>query len=82
MSGPFFAALRRLRPPILVLVAVMTAGIIGLVLIPGSDAAGRPWRMSVFDALYFMSYTASTIGFGEIPQAFNRPQRVWVTLVI
>jgi voltage-gated potassium channel Kch len=38
--------------------------------------------MTIFDALYFMSYTASTIGFGEIPHAFNRAQRVWVTLII
>lgn len=66
----------------MVLIVVFTVGIAGLALIPGTDEAGRPWRMTVFDALYFMTYTASTIGFGEIPRAFNTAQRVWVTFVI
>ena len=38
--------------------------------------------MGFFDAFYFMSYTATTIGFGELPQAFNDAQRMWVTLCI
>lgn len=75
-------ALRRLRAPLLLLVAVFAIGMAGLVLIPGLDAEGNPWRMSVFRALYFMSYTASTIGFGEIPQAFTDTQRLWVTVTI
>ena len=82
MSNAFLVALRRLRAPIILLVLLFSIGIVGLVVIPGTDAAGRVWRMSIFDALYFMSYTASTIGFGEIPLAFNRAQRVWVTLII
>ena len=82
MSNAFLVALRRLRAPIILLILLFSIGIVGLVLIPGTDAAGRPWRMTIFDALYFMSYTASTIGFGEIPHAFNTAQRVWVTLII
>ena len=82
MSTAFLVALRRLRAPIILLVLLFAVGIVGLVLIPGTDAVGRPWRMTIFDALYFMSYTASTIGFGEIPHAFNTAQRVWVTLII
>lgn len=82
MNNAVLVALRRLRAPIVLLVLVFAVGIVGLVLIPGTDEAGRPWRLSIFDALYFMSYTASTIGFGEIPRAFNTPQRIWVTLVI
>ena len=82
MSSAFLVALRRLRAPIILLVLLFSIGIVGLVMIPGTDPVGRPWRMTIFDALYFMSYTASTIGFGEIPQAFNRAQRVWVTLII
>ena len=38
--------------------------------------------MSFFDAFYFMSYTASTIGFGELPFPFNANQRMWVTISI
>jgi voltage-gated potassium channel Kch len=82
VSNAFLVALRRLRAPVILLVLLFSIGIVGLVLIPGTDAAGRPWRMTIFDALYFMSYTASTIGFGEIPRAFNAAQRVWVTLII
>jgi Trk K+ transport system NAD-binding subunit len=82
VNNAALVALRRLRAPIVLLVLVFASGIVGLVLIPGTDAAGNPWRMTIFDALYFMSYTASTIGFGEIPQAFNTAQRVWVTLII
>jgi voltage-gated potassium channel Kch len=38
--------------------------------------------MGFFHAFYFLSYTASTIGFGEIPNAFTDQQRLWVTIVI
>lgn len=77
-----FLALRRLRAPLILLVTVFAAGIVGLVLIPGVDASGGPWHLTVFQALYFMTYTASTIGFGEIPREFSTAQRVWVTGII
>src|SRR5690606_16154939 len=38
--------------------------------------------MSFFHAFYFVSYTATTIGFGEIPGAFSNAQRMWATAVI
>ena len=38
--------------------------------------------MSLFQAFYFMTYTASTIGFGEIPQGFTDRQRLWVVVII
>jgi len=38
--------------------------------------------MTLFQAFYFTSYTASTIGFGEIPYAFTDRQRLWVTVII
>jgi voltage-gated potassium channel len=81
-SSAFFLAARRLRPPILAIVAVFAVGMVGLTLIPGVDEHGQAWRMSVFQALYFMAYTATTIGFGEIPRAFTDTQRLWVTAVI
>ncbi len=77
-----FLALRRLRAPIIYLVAVFAIGMAGLALIPGVDEHGLPWRMSLFQAFYFMVYTASTIGFGEIPRAFTDTQRLWVTALI
>ena len=71
-------ALRRMRLPILLVVAVFSFSVMGLSLMPGSDADGNPHRMTLFDSLYFMSYTATTIGFGEIPYSFSIPQRMWV----
>jgi Trk K+ transport system NAD-binding subunit len=82
MSSAFFLAARRLRAPVLFIVAVFALGMAGLALIPGVDEAGRPWRMTLFQALYFMAYTATTIGFGEIPRAFTDTQRLWVTAAI
>ncbi|RPI41925.1 MAG: potassium channel protein [Betaproteobacteria bacterium] len=75
-------ALRRLRTPLLILITVYAIGIMGLVLIPGVDAEGRPAHLSYFHAFYFLTYTASTIGFGEIPYAFTDTQRLWVSVVI
>ena len=75
-------ALRRLRTPLLMLIAVYAVGIAGLVLIPGVDAQGRPAHLGFFHAFYFLTYTASTIGFGEIPYPFTDLQRLWVSVVI
>ena len=44
------------------------------------DADGKVWHMSIFHAFYFVSYMATTIGFGEIPYAFTDAQRLWVAL--
>lgn len=82
MSSAFFVALRRLRIPLIALILIFSFAIVGLVLIPGEDAAGQPWRMDFFHALYIVSYMASTIGFGEIPYPFTDAQRLWVTFCI
>ena len=78
-SGAVFVVLRRLRAPLITLILVFAVSVIGLSLVPGQDANGAPARMSVFDAFYFMSYTATTIGFGELPDEFTYAQRMWVT---
>jgi voltage-gated potassium channel len=82
VSSVFLIALRRLRAPLIVLIAVFALGIAGLAIIPGRDAQGQPWHLSVFQALYFVTYTATTIGYGELPREFGHAQRLWVTLVI
>jgi voltage-gated potassium channel len=81
-GSAFFLALRRLRAPILFMVAAFAVSMTGLVLIPGVDAAGQPWRMNFAQALYFVAYTATTIGFGEIPHPFTDTQRLWVTAIV
>ncbi|MBL8925883.1 MAG: potassium channel protein [Pseudonocardia sp.] len=81
-SATIFLVMRRMRAPLIVLIVIFAVGTLGLTLIPGQDGTGRPWRMGFFDAFYVMSYTASTIGFGEIPYAFTYNQRMWVTISI
>lgn len=81
-TDALFLALRRLRTPLIVVVLVFTVSVAGLAAIPGVDDKGEPFRMSVFDAFYFMAYTATTIGFGEVPYALTRGQRLWVTVCI
>lgn len=81
-TDAIFLALRRMRAPLIVLIAVFTIAVAGMTLIPGQDAAGRPVQISVFEAFYFMSYTGTTIGFGELPYTFTTSQRIWVTISI
>ncbi len=81
-SETIFLILRRMRAPLIVLIAIFGVSVLGLTLIPGQDAEGRPWDMGFFDAIYVMSYTATTIGFGEIPYPFTYNQRMWVTISI
>jgi Trk K+ transport system NAD-binding subunit len=82
MDNIVFLILRRMRRPILTLVLVYAASVLGLVLIPGQDAQGNPWHMSFFHAFYFVSFMSTTIGFGEIPYEFTDAQRVWVLVSI
>lgn len=53
-----------------------------MVLIPGVDNHGKIYHLSIFDAFYFVSYMASTIGFGESPYSFTYPQKLWVSFSI
>jgi len=82
MGDILFLVLRRLRAPLIALILIYAISIAGLVAIPGVDAQGQPWRMSYFHAFYIISYTATTIGFGEIPFPFTDAQRIWITAVI
>jgi len=74
--------LRRMRIPLLVLIASYSISILGFVLIPGIDENGQPWRMNFLDAVYFVSYMATTIGFGELPHGFSPAQRIWTIIAI
>jgi Trk K+ transport system NAD-binding subunit len=71
-----------MRAPLIVLITIFAVSVLGLTLIPGRDAAGQATRMGFFDAFYFMSYTATTIGYGEIPHPFTDAQRLWVMATI
>ena len=81
-SATIFLILRRMRAPLIVLIVIFSVSVLGLSVIPGQDADGDPYRMGFFDAFYVMSYTATTIGFGEIPYPFTYNQRMWITISI
>lgn len=83
MSTITFIVLRRMRAPLIAIIAIYAVSIVGLTLIAGVDDEGRPTPpLGFFDAFYFVSYTATTIGFGEIPAAFSYGQRIWVVVCI
>ena len=78
----FFLILRRLRAPLILLITIMAIAVLGLTFMPGPIVDGEVQYMSFFHAVYFMSYTATTIGFGEVPYAFSDQQRMWVAMCI
>ncbi|MDR2174054.1 MAG: NAD-binding protein [Burkholderiales bacterium] len=82
MGEPFFLILRRLRRPLLAVIGSIAISILGLANIPGIDADGNAATLGYFNAFYIMSYTATTIGFGEVPYAFSEAQRLWVIFSI
>ncbi len=81
-NNTIWIIIRRMRIPFLVIIVTFSISILGLTLIPGMDDQGHPYKMSFFDAFYFVSYMASTIGFGEAPYTFTYPQRMWVSACI
>ena len=83
MHNTLFLVLRRLRAPLIFLILSYAISLLGMTLIPGVDAAGRPAPpMDFFHAFYVVSYTATTIGFGEVPGTFSDAQRAWTIVVI
>jgi len=81
-SATIFLVMRRMRAPLITLIVIFFISVVGLSLIPGVNADGEPARISLFESFYFMSYTATTIGFGELPWPFTPEQRLWVTFSI
>jgi len=71
-----------MRTPLLVLITAYAVSVLGLVLMPGVDANGQPYHMDFLHAFYVVSYTVTTIGFGELPYAFSAAQRLWVVFTI
>jgi len=78
-----FIVLRHMRLPVVIFVCVYAICILGMVLVPGlPDSDGQTTYMSFFHAYYFLAYTATTTGFGELPQPFSNAQRVWAIVCL
>ena len=74
--------LPRLRAPLIALIVTYSVSILGLVLIPGQAPDGGVYYLSFLDAFFVVSYTATTIGFGEIPHPFTAQQKLWMLFVM
>ena len=70
--------MRRMRTPLIVLILVYYFSVLAMTLVPGIDAEGNPFHMSLLDAAYFMAILQTTIGFGEVPYSFTGAQRLLV----
>ena len=77
-----FLILRRMRAPLIVVITTFSFCTAGMMLMPGVDPEGNPYRLNVFDAFYQMTITLTTVGFTEAPYPFSYPQRMWMTLSI
>ncbi|WP_416140921.1 potassium channel family protein [Halomonas sp. HK25] len=69
--------LRYMRRPLFALLFVYSVGIMGMALMPGQVVDGETTYMNLFHAFYFFTYTATTTGFGELPNGFSDEQRLW-----
>lgn len=77
-----FQFFQRMRVPLVVLISAYAIATVGFTLMPGVDDQGNPHRLSLFEAFYIVSYTGSTIGFGEVPYEFTPAQRLWTIVSI
>ncbi len=73
-----YLVLKRMRGPLILLIVAWAVSMLGLTVIPGVEVDGSPRYMTIFEAFYFVSYMATTIGFGEPPFGFTEVQRLWV----
>ncbi len=79
-----FIVMREMRWPLIMIICVYAVSILGMVFTPGIPdvITGKPQHMSIFHAFYFMTYTATTTGFGEIPLEFSNAQRLWAMVCL
>ncbi|HQR02758.1 MAG: potassium channel protein [Proteobacteria bacterium] len=83
MNSVFFLLLRRMRLPLILVILSHAIAVLGLTLIPGADVNGNPTPpLGFFHAFYFITYTATTIGYTEPVGGFSDAQRLWVTACI
>ncbi|MCB1631582.1 MAG: potassium channel protein [Pseudomonadales bacterium] len=83
MDVIFFLLLRRMRGPLIFVIVNHAIAVLGLTLIPGADVHGQPAPpLDFFHAFYFITYTATTIGYTEPVSGFSDAQRIWITACI
>ena len=50
-----------MRKPFIVIIVTHCIAIVGLLIIDAVDANGEEYHLTIFDAVYFVSYMATTI---------------------
>lgn len=78
----YYIIISKLRKPIIAIITIYSIGILGMKLIPGTDDLGQIYNLSFFDAFYIVSYTSTTIGFGETPYPWNENQKMFMLIII
>lgn len=81
-NSSLWIVLNRMRTPLLVLIVSYCIAIIGFLFIEGIDDHGKMYQMNIFDAFYAVTYTATTIGFGELPYPFTYAQKIWMSMIV
>tara|TARA_B110000046_G_scaffold93504_1_gene101454 strand:- start:652 stop:2328 length:1677 start_codon:yes stop_codon:yes gene_type:complete len=71
-----------MRLPFTIITITYAIAMTGLLIIPGIDNQGNPYHLTIFESFYFITYTATTIGFGELPYSFTHAQKIWVSMSI
>lgn len=81
-TDAIFLVMRRMRTSFIVVITTFSFCTVGMMFMPGTNAKGEPYRMTLFDAFYQMSITLTTVGYSEVPYSFSYPQRMWLTMSI
>jgi len=81
-NSSLWIILQRMRLPFTVIVITYAIAMTGLLIIPGIDDQGNEYHLTIFESFYFITYTATTIGFGELPYPFTHAQKIWVSMSI
>ena len=82
MNDIVWLTMRRMRTPLILLILIYFLSVFVMVSVPGMDAAGNKVQLSYLDAAYFIAIMATTIGLGEVPNAFTEAQRLTVFILL
>jgi voltage-gated potassium channel len=81
-TDAMFVLLRRMRRPLIVVIVVFSICSAGMSMMPGTDKDGQPYKLTLFDSIYQMAITLTTVGYSEVPYSFSYPQKMWLTLAL
>jgi len=82
-SKILFYILKQLRTPLIVFFLGFMLIMLGLTLTPGYNPnTNEIHHLSFFDSFFIITYTSTTIGYGEIPYPFTTQQKMYLAISI